>query len=132
MINIYNNFKKFAPIILRYGIGLVYLWFGISQLLNPANFVGYLPDFIFNSSYATTFVLINAVFEIIASILLISGIFTRIVAILLALHLLAITIDVGYGEIGVRDFGLTIATITIFLWGEDEWCMEKKWKKTNN
>jgi uncharacterized membrane protein YphA (DoxX/SURF4 family) len=132
MANTKDNFKKFAPIILRYGIGLVYLWFGISQLLSPENFVGYLPDFIFNSSYATTFVIINGIFEIIASILLLSGIFTRIVAILLALHLLAITIDVGYGEIGVRDFGLTIATITIFLWGEDEWCMEKKWKKTNN
>ena len=121
--------KTFAPAILRYGLGLVYLWFGISQLVNPGNFIGYLPGFLFNSGYAGTFVIINGVFEIIAGTLLILGIFTRIVAALLALHLIAITFDLGYGEVAVRDFGLAVATIVVFLWGVDSWCMERKWIK---
>ena len=58
--------KVFAPAVLRYGLGLVYLWFGISQLINPGNFIGYLPTFLFNSSFAQSFVIINGVFEIIA------------------------------------------------------------------
>ena len=121
--------KTFAPAILRYGLGLVYLWFGISQLVNPGNFIGYLPGFLFNSGYAGTFVIINGVFEIIAGTLHILGIFTRIVAALLALHLIAITFDLGYGEVAVRDFGLAVATIVVFLWGVDSWCMERKWIK---
>ena len=125
----FDNTKKVAPAILRYGLGIVYLWFGINQLINPGNFTGYLPTFIFSSGYATTFVLINGVFEIIAGTLLILGIFTRIVSALLALHLLAIMFDLGYGDVAVRDFGLVISTIAITLWGEDEWCLEKKWKK---
>ena len=128
----FQDTKKYAPILLRYCIALVYLWFGISQVLNPKDFIGYLPDFLFNSGYANTVVLANGIFEIIAAILLITGLFTRIIALLLGLHLLAITVEVGYGEIGVRDFGLTIATITVALWGEDDWCLSKKWKKTNN
>ena len=75
--------------------------------------------------------MINGVFEVIASVMLISGVFVRIVAALLALHLLAIAVDLGYGDVAVRDFGLTIATIGIFLWGEDEWCLKKRWKKTD-
>ncbi len=124
-----ENARRFAPAILRYGLGLVYLWFGISQLIDPKNFIGYLPTFIFNSPYATAFVIANGIFEIIAGILLILGIFTRLVAALLGLHLLAIMFDLGYGDVAVRDFGLAISTLTITLWGEDEWCMEKKWKE---
>lgn len=125
----FDNAKTYAPIVLRYAMGLVFLWFGINQLINPNNFIGYLPTFIFNSSYAVTFVYANGIFEIIAGTLLILGILVRWVAALLALHLIAITFDLGYSELAVRDFGLAVATIAIWLWGEDTWCLGKKWKK---
>jgi len=125
----FDKAKTYAPIVLRYALGLVYLWFGINQIINPNNFIGYLPTFIFNSPYAIAFVYANGVFEIVAATLLIMGILVRWVAALLALHLLAITFDLGYGELAVRDFGLAVATISIWLWGEDKWCLGKKWKK---
>jgi len=121
-----RKLQGYAPMVLRYGMAAVYLWFGISQLTNPANFLGYLPQFIFSSPYATAFVIANGVFEVIAGGLLVAGKFTRIVAALLALHLAAIAIELGYGDVAVRDVGLMLATAAIALHGPDKWCVDKR------
>jgi hypothetical protein len=33
---------------------------------------------------------------------------------------------VGYGEIGVRDFGLAVATFVVFMNGSDVLCLKQK------
>ncbi|MFT4313484.1 MAG: DoxX family protein [Candidatus Woesearchaeota archaeon] len=118
-------YKELAMPLLRYGLALVFIYFGVSQLLDPYNFIGYLPTFLFLTDYAVWFVYANAIFELIASVFLILGIYVRPVAFLLALHLAAITFKLGLSMDGVRDFGLTIATFTVFLYGEDKWCLRK-------
>lgn len=35
--------KQYAPIVLRIGISLVFLWFGIHQLISPETFLDYVP-----------------------------------------------------------------------------------------
>ena len=125
-----KDISQYAPIVLRYGLAIVFFWFGFSQLLNPSNFIGYLPQFLFDSSFAEQLVIANGIFEIIFAIALCVGIYTRIVAGLLALHLLLITFEVGLlSETGIRDFGLTIAVIAITLNGPDKWCLDSKRKK---
>jgi uncharacterized membrane protein YphA (DoxX/SURF4 family) len=121
--------KNIAPVILRYGLSLVFIWFGINQLLNPSNFLGYLPNFIFSSDYASTFVIINGLFEIILSLFLIAGKFTRIVAFILSLHLIGIIFELGYGEVAIRDFGLLVATLSIMFYGPDSLSMDKRRRK---
>lgn len=121
--------KKYAPVVLRIGMSLVFLWFGISQLIDPTNYIGYLPEFLFNSSFAHSFVIGNGIFEIIAGLLLLLGFFVRPIALLLALHLAVITFELGYGEVAVRDFGLTLATLSIALGGNDIWCLSTRFKK---
>ena len=118
-----DSIKEYAPITVRIGMSLVFLWFGISQITNTANFLGYLPQFLFGSKYAFSFVVANGVFEIIFGIFLAAGVFVRIAALILAVHLLGITIVLGYNEIAVRDFGLALATLSIFFSGEDNWCL---------
>lgn len=121
--------KEYAPIVLRFGLAAVFFWFGISQIIDPAYFRGYLPTFMFSLSYAHGIVIANGIVEIILAILLTLGYFTRIVAALLALHLLVITFEVGlFTETGARDFGLTMAMVAIALHGPDKWCLEKKKK----
>lgn len=78
------------------------------------------------SGYAVQIVYANAIFELIASVFLILGVFVRPVSFLLALHLAAITFKLGFIMDGVRDFGLTVATFAIFLNGEDKWCLKRK------
>ena len=80
----------------------------------------------FGLPYANSIVMANGIFEVIFGTLLGLGIFTRIVAIILAVHLISITFSLGYGETAVRDFGLAMATASIALGGADIWSLERK------
>ena len=124
-----SKYSWLAMPVLRYGIAAVYFYFAISQLLDPEMFTFYLPNWISSVADPVTVVYANAVFELVFASLLVIGKFTRISALLLALHLLAISISLGFTQNGVRDFGLTIATFAIFLAGPDKLCLEAKKSK---
>ncbi|MEK6917256.1 MAG: DoxX family membrane protein [Nanoarchaeota archaeon] len=124
------NSKEYAHILVRISISLIFLWFGINQLINPENFMGYLPNFILISEYARTAIIANGIFDLIFGSLLLAGLFTKIVALILALHLFTITLSLGYNDIAIRDFGLTLVTISIYLGGEDKWSLDYKRKHT--
>ncbi len=122
--------QKWAPVILRFGMGLVMLWFALQQLGSPTAWVGYLPEWTKNLPISQIdFIYINGWFELTFGALLIAGFYTRIVALLLSLHLLGIVFSVGYSPIGVRDFGLTIALFSIFLSGPSDWSLDKFFEK---
>lgn len=111
---------------LRWAMALVFLYFGISQLINPDMWTFFIPEWISNIIDAKTLVYMNGVFEVIFGTLLLLGLFTRLSSLLLALHLTGITLSVGFSETGVRDFGLTVATFAIFLNGTDKYCLDHK------
>ncbi len=139
-----KKLNSYAPLFLRIGISLVFLWFGITQIFNPESFVGYLPEELYphmavvqhehmmqwthnlNLPSAKTLISANGLIELVLGILLIAGLLTRIVAGILSLHLFGIIISLGYNDLAVRDFGLMIATLTIFLFGPDDYCLDKK------
>ena len=124
-----HNLKKHAPIVVRVGISLVFLWFGFQQLLHPSDWTAWLPSFASILPFkAVTLIFLNGLFEFIFGLLLIIGIYTRFSSALLGLHLMVIIFSVGYNEIGVRDFGLFMALLSVFLNGMDEWCLERKWR----
>ena len=118
--------KKFATTVLRIGIALVFLWFGAEQIINPNMWVGYIPESLVGilSLSALKLVYLNGLFEIIFASALLLGYFTRFTALLLALHMLDITYVVGFDAVGVRDFGLAIATIAIFMFGVDHFSLD--------
>lgn len=122
-----QKLKLYAPSVLRYSMSLVMLWFGTQQFINTADWIGYVPDSVIAMSHlsVTTLVHINGAAEIILGTLLLFGIWTRWAALLLTLHLLDIMYVVGYGEIAVRDFGLAMATFTIFMNGPDPLTVDK-------
>lgn len=95
----------------------MFLWFGFSQLLDGANWVGWVPEWAVNllGIPPAFIVLANGLFEIVAGALLAAGFFVRLVALLLSLHLAVITVEIGFTAIGVRDFGLTMATLALAL-----------------
>ena len=120
--------ETYAPSVLRYGMVAVILWFGLQQLTNAQVWTAYVPDSIVSMTHmsALTLVYFNGVFEVVFGFLLALGWQTRIVALLLALHLFDIMYTVGYGEIGVRDFGLAVATLVVFMNGPDLLCMQPR------
>jgi len=126
--NFIINNKNYATVVIRISLALVLLWFGIDEIINPENWFGYVPSWI---SYILpfsleTFIFLNGIFEIIIGLLLLIGLYTRIIAFIAALHLLSITIAVGYNEIGVRDFGLTMMAISLIFSGAGVLSLDNK------
>jgi uncharacterized membrane protein YphA (DoxX/SURF4 family) len=128
MQKIFSFLELYAGSVLRYGMASVILWFSVQQFMHPDVWTAYVPDSIVAMTHVPAIMLVyfNAVFELVFGLLLVFGWQTRIVALLLALHLFDIMYTVGYGEIGVRDFGLAIATLTIFMNGPDSLCIQPK------
>ena len=122
--------ESYAASVLRYAISAVVLWFSIQQFLHAQVWTAYVPDSAVAISHlsAVSLVYFNATFELITGILLVFGWQTRIVALLIALHLFDIMYVVGYGEIGVRDFGLAMAALVISMNGSDPLCIQQKKK----
>ena len=101
--------------ILRLGLAAVYLWFGFSQLFDSVNWVGWVPTWaveLLNIPPAMI-VILNGSLEVVLGSLLAVGLFIRPVAFILTVHLALITYEIGVSAIGVRDFGLTMATLAL-------------------
>ncbi len=124
-----NHQSRYAPVILRLGLAGVFLWFGTTQLLDQAMWTSLIPDWLVNLTgiSAASFVVINSLFEVVFGVLLVLGVWTRVAAALLFLHLLTIIFDVRLTAIGVRDIGLAIATLSIAIYGNDvySWSQRK-------
>ncbi len=122
------NFKKlqyYTKPLTRLSISFLFLWFGLNQIVNPENFIGYLPEFILQSDNAQVFVIANGVFETVAALLLTRGVLVRPISFILALHLFSIVITLGYNDIAIRDFTLMLITIIVMIGGKDQWCLKK-------
>lgn len=121
-----NSLIPYAPAIVRIGISLVVIWFGVQQMQNPISWLPVLPEWTQSLPISqVALIYLNAWFEIVFGLLLLVGFYTRPVALLVALHLLDITFTVGYGAIGVRDFGLAMSAMAIFVNGYDKLCVDK-------
>ena len=69
---------------------------------------------------AFSIVYLNGLFEIIFGTALLLGFYTRFVAFCLAFHMVDITLIVGMDSIGVRDFGLSVAAVVVWINGSDK------------
>ena len=121
-----SEVSKYAPAVLRFGLVFLFLWFGLSQIINPASWTAWVPEWVSSLPWisATSVVLLNGAFETIGGILLAIGFWTRWVALLLSLHLFLIAYEVGYNDIGVRDFALAITGIALSLFGPDRYTLD--------
>lgn len=122
-----QKLKKFSPVVLRVGMALVFLWFGTNQFIDTNAWIGFIPDSVVHvtSLDPATLVHLNGIFEIVFGAMLLLGIFTRFAAFLLVLHTLDIMYIVGFDSIGVRDFGLSIAMIAVWLNGDDMFTLDQ-------
>lgn len=103
---------------------VLFLWFGINQLLDPSIWITYLPEW---TGYlpipGEMLVMLNGWTEIILAAALALGTFVRPVSIILALHLFGIAIVAG-GAIGMRDATLGMSLLALALGNTDSWTMD--------
>ena len=124
-----NQPKDYSTLILRISLALVFLYFGFSQALTPDNWTGYLPGFMTNTIITpTNIVVMNGIMEIVLGIFLAIGLFTKFASLLLGLHLIGIAATIGFNPLGVRDFGLAAATLSLFFSGAGAYSVDNKHK----
>ncbi len=114
----FRQCESYAPFVLRLGLGFVFIWFGFSGLTNPDMWTGMVPSWTSVFGSAKALVQIHGVVELIGGILLILGIWIRPVSAILFLSLLQTLTLLSFGPIMVRDIGLTVALLSVFLAGE--------------
>ncbi len=129
-----TSLEKLAPVVLRFGLAALFLWFGFFQVTAPDQWLSWVPGWVpsFLRLEAATIVLLNGGFEVVGGILLLLGIAVRWVSLLLALHLLVIAYEIGYNDIGVRDFALAISCFAMSLFGSDAWTLERMYINTED
>lgn len=122
-----NEYQKttIAITILRLGLAFVFLWFGFSQLSDAAQWVGFVPGWATHFIPSGTLVLFNGMFEVSFGILLALGVVTRAVSLFLAIHLMVIALSIGFNAIGVRDIGLSLATVSLVFFGGGHYALTR-------
>lgn len=114
---------EIGPTLVRVALALVFLWFGSQQLIDSGMWLRFIPEAVVSALglSAHTLVHFNGAFEIVFGLALLIGLFPRTSALLLGLHLLSIAFTLGLTPVGVRDFGLALATLSITFSGPGPW-----------
>ncbi|MBI5797949.1 DoxX family membrane protein [Candidatus Woesearchaeota archaeon] len=126
-----KKLQPYAPLVLRYTIAALFLWFGVNQLLNPGIWVAWLPDWLTTTYFnPLSIIIFNGSFEVLFGALLALGLFTRLSALLLSIHLFGIAFTIGYNDIGIRDTALALAALAVMFYGPGKYALDKVIKKT--
>jgi len=126
--NFLNENKNYSVVFIRISLALILLWFGVDEILNPEDWYGYVPSWVSDNLPFTLefFISLNGIIEITIGAFLLLGWHTRIFAFIVALHLISITLAVGYNEIGIRDFGLTMMAVSLLFSGAGPLSLDNK------
>ena len=102
--------------IIRLGLALVFLWFGISKVLQPDAWIAWLPQWTEQLPISTTTQLfLQGIGEAVLGVLLLFGLFTRVAAAIAAILLVAVIVTIGFNDIAIRDLAiLSIAIALVF------------------
>lgn len=125
------NTTRFAPLVLRLGLAALFLWFGLSQVVAPAEWLAWVPAWATTLSWISpeTLILFNGGFESVFGIALALGFRVRLTALLLSLHIFFIAYEVGYNDIGVRDFAIGVSTLAVALSTPDTFTLDHSMRK---
>lgn len=124
-----EKLKKYSKPLLRISLSLLFLYFAFQQFSSPDNWTSFIPSFVLTFGItAKTLVLANAFLELSLGILMLVGLYTRFASLILALHLFGIAFSIGLNPLGIRDAGLAIATLTVFMNGPDYLCLDRKFQ----
>lgn len=109
-----------AVFIIRIGLGIFFLLFSISKFTQPLNWAGYIPDFISGllagiALKQIVFVMLLGLVEAVLGVLLVFGVYTKIIAGIAVALILPIMISQIPNEIAIRDFGLFCMAIALLF-----------------
>ena len=105
--------QRLPKLLLSLGLAFVFFYAGIASLLQPENWVGFVPTWLDFDKFA--FLKMYSIFEITLAIWLLVGWELKIAAGLTIFVLLGILIVSGLDEITFRDGGLLTSALALYL-----------------
>lgn len=102
--------EEWTPTVARLALGVVLLYFGVSELIRPSLWTGYVPAIPSASSFAVGLVVVHGWLLSVLGVAIGLGVATRVAAGLSALMLLEIVLSLtftgGFSDIVARDVGV--------------------------
>lgn len=120
-----------AHIILRVGLGVVFLVFGFWKMSTPVDWILFLPEAVANavkgieSLDAFGALKLMGFLEAVLGFQLVVGLFTRTTAIVCSFLLAGIVFHVGLTQIGIRDVGLFGMALALCFTGGGAWSLDQ-------
>lgn len=113
------NSTQLARTVLVLGLAFVFGYFGIDKFLNPLNWVGFMPVWMngLAGQKVAVWLSITGAAEIVIAILLLIPvpIVRKTGAVLAVLHLIGVLSQVGWNDVAVRDIGLLLMAVAVWL-----------------
>ena len=110
--------QTWAPTLARVCLGLVLLWFGIHELVQPSLWTGYVPLISQTSQLALGLVLVHGWVLTLLGVALALGVMPRVAAAVSVLLLfeivVSLTITAGFSDIVARDVGIMGLALAVF------------------
>ena len=138
-MKIEKNRMNIACVLLRIGVGSVFLLFGIAKILEPGDWVNFMPSgltqWVHQSSGISVFrfLWIQGGFECLVGLQVLAGFLTKISAFICSLILLGIISSLGLEDpIAVRDITILFASLSILIMGGGRWSVDqllRSWEK---
>ncbi len=95
------------------GLGFVFFIFGLWQIINPSYWFYYLPlELNLNTKF---FFYLNGLFNLIVGLGLILNLSPLIFSFLAIIHLTGVILTINFSDITVRNIGLLIIALSLFL-----------------
>ena len=110
-----KNFALTPVLALRLGLSLVFIYAALHMLLDPQNWLGFVPNWIGKLIDPKLFLTIHSIFELLLGLAILFGWFLEPASLIAALDLAAIIVFFGVDDITFRDFGLVMAAVALFL-----------------
>lgn len=101
--------------ILRVAVAFPILWAGVRGILNPTDWVGFVPSFVGEIIDPEVFLIAHGFLWIVTAAGLIAGFWRPFFAAVAFLGITSILIFFGVDDITFRDVGLALAALVLFL-----------------
>ncbi len=120
--------KSFSTLILRLGVGFVFLFFGIDKFIHPETWIGWVSPrlFYYFPFSQEVFIYLDGGVEAVVGIMLVLGFYTRIFALIASLLLIGILVTVGITDITARDVAILAGAISLMITGSDKMSVDGK------
>ena len=114
-----------GKLLLRVGLGGVFLWFGIDKFVHPEIWVNYIPEWFPMIVSEGLFINLLGIVESLIGFFVLVGFYSQFAAGFAALMLIPIIFSLGYNEIMVRDVGLFFMAVGIVFLGSGRYSLLK-------